>query len=108
MPRRLGRPSYSLRLWRWPVCPLLDEDRLGLAGPPRTAVVLAVSGMAAWLTEVLVEDPARSRARWATGRAGALAVLATFAAPTVLRAPVPEPRTGEGSVDVTRLMPVGD
>src|SRR5690606_39269130 len=96
---------YSLCLWHWPVFLLLDEERLGLSGPPRTAVVLAVSVLAAWLSKVLVEDPVRFRARWAAGRGGVLALVAAFAVPAVLWALIPEPRTGAGSVDVTRLMP---
>ncbi|MFC8086489.1 hypothetical protein [Streptomyces sp. NPDC057340] len=46
--------------------------------------------------------PVRFRARWAKGRTGAVALVAAFAA---LWAAVPQPRTGEGSVDVTRLVP---
>lgn len=104
VPRRLGGLSYSLYLWHWPVFLLLDEERLGLSGLPRTAVLLAVSVLAAWLSKVLVEDPVRFRARWATGRGGVLALVAAFAASAALWALIPEPRTGDGSVDVTRLL----
>ncbi|AZM56054.1 acyltransferase [Streptomyces sp. WAC 01529] len=101
--RWAGLVSYSLYLWHWPVFVLLDEDRLGLSGWPRTAVVIAVSAAAAWLSKVLVEDPVRFRARWAHGRTDAAAVLATGLALVALWAAVPEPATGAGSVDVTRL-----
>ncbi|WP_399880997.1 acyltransferase family protein [Streptomyces sp. BBFR51] len=102
--RRLGLVSYSLYLWHWPVYLLLSEERLGLQGAPRTAVLLAVSVALAWLSKVLVEDPVRFRARWAKGRTGAIALVAVFAALAALWACVPQPRTGEGSVDVTRLV----
>ncbi|MBT3153598.1 acyltransferase [Streptomyces sp. CHD11] len=102
--RRLGGLSYSLYLWHWPVFLLLDEERLGLSGPPRTAIILAVTVLAAWVSKVLVEDPVRFRARWATGRGGVLALVAAFAALAALWTLIPEPRTGAGSVDVTRLM----
>ncbi|WP_217169092.1 acyltransferase [Streptomyces sp. AC512_CC834] len=102
--RRLGLVSYSLYLWHWPVYLLLSEERLGLRGAPRTAVLLAVSVALAWLSKVLVEDPVRFRARWAKGRTGAIALVAVFAALAALWACVPQPRTGEGSVDVTRLV----
>lgn len=102
--RRTGELSYSLYLWHWPVFLLLDAERLGLSGWPRTFVLLAVSVLAAWLSKVLVEDPVRFRAGWARGRRGALALVATFAALAALWAAIPEPRTGDGSVDVTRLM----
>ncbi|MEU1046651.1 acyltransferase [Streptomyces sp. NPDC005897] len=102
--RRLGLVSYSLYLWHWPVYLLLGEERLGFGGARRTAVLLTVSVALAWLSKVLVEDPVRFRARWARGRTGALALVATFAVLAALWAAVPEPRTGEGSVDVTRLV----
>ncbi|MDX3315624.1 acyltransferase [Streptomyces sp. ME03-5684b] len=105
--RRLGTVSYSLYLWHWPVYLLLSEERLGLEGAPRTAVLLAVSVALAVLSKVLVEDPVRFRARWARGRTGAVALVAAFAALAALWAAVPQPRTGEGSVDVTRLGPGG-
>ncbi|MFC8568056.1 acyltransferase family protein [Streptomyces sp. NPDC057245] len=102
---RLGLVSYSLYLWHWPVYLLLSEERLGLEGAPRTAVLLAASVALAWLSKVLVEDPVRFRASWAKGRTGAIALVAVFAALAALWTAVPQPRTGEGSVDVTRLMP---
>ncbi|MDX3344184.1 acyltransferase [Streptomyces sp. ME02-6979A] len=105
--RRLGTVSYSLYLWHWPVYLLLSEERLGLEGAPRTAVLLAVSVALAVLSKVLVEDPVRFRARWAKGRTGAVALVAAFAALAALWTAVPQPRTGEGSVDVTRLGPGG-
>ncbi|MBF8170715.1 acyltransferase [Streptomyces olivaceus] len=106
-PRRLGTISYSLYLWHWPVYLLLSEERLGLQGAGRTAVLLAASVALARLSKVLVEDPVRFRARWARGRTGAIALVAVFAALAALWAAVPQPRTGEGSVDVTRLEPDG-
>ncbi|GHA57186.1 acyltransferase family protein [Streptomyces anthocyanicus] len=105
--RRLGTVSYSLYLWHWPVYLLLSEERLGLEGAPRTAVLLAVSVALAVLSKVLVEDPVRFRARWAKGRTGAVALVAAFAALAALWTAVPQPRTGDGSVDVTRLGPGG-
>ncbi|WP_331769653.1 acyltransferase (plasmid) [Embleya sp. NBC_00888] len=101
--RRLGLISYSLYLWHWPVYLLLDEERLGFSGWGRTAVIVAVSIAAAVLSKFLVEDPIRFRARWARGRTGAVALLATFAAMAALWAVIPEPHSGAGSVDVTQL-----
>ncbi|MYV99424.1 acyltransferase [Streptomyces sp. SID3343] len=101
--RWTGLLSYSLYLWHWPVYLLLDEERLGFSGWGRTAVVVAVSVAAAVLSKLLVEDPIRFRARWARGRSGAVALVATFAAMAALWAVVPEPHTGSASVDVTQL-----
>ncbi|MFE4023719.1 acyltransferase family protein [Streptomyces sp. NPDC059101] len=102
--RWCGLVSYSLYLWHWPIYLLLSEERLGLTGWSRTVVILTVSLAAAWLSKVLVEDPIRFRAPWAKGRTGAAALLATFAALATLWALIPEPQTGAGTVDVTRLV----
>ncbi|MGW1991973.1 acyltransferase family protein [Embleya sp. NPDC001921] len=101
--RWTGLISYSLYLWHWPVYLLLDEERLGFSGWGRTAVIAAVSVAAAVLSKFLVEDPIRFRARWARGRTGVVALLATFAAMVALWAVIPEPHSGAGSVDITRL-----
>ncbi|MFE2870518.1 acyltransferase family protein [Embleya sp. NPDC059259] len=101
--RWTGLISYSLYLWHWPVYLLLDEEHLGFSGWGRTAVVVAVSVAAAVLSKFLVEDPIRFRARWAHGRTGAVALVATFAALAALWAGIPEPKSGATSVDVTRL-----
>ncbi|MEW1660116.1 acyltransferase [Streptomyces sp. NPDC093707] len=105
--RWCGLVSYSLYLWHWPVYLLLSEERLGLRGWSRTAVILVVSLAAAWLSKVLVEDPIRFRARWAKGRKGAAALLAAFAALATLWALIPEPRAGAGTVDVSELISAG-
>ncbi|WNV85721.1 acyltransferase [Umezawaea sp. Da 62-37] len=89
--RLLGLVSYSLYLWHWPVFLVLSEDRLGLDGWARTAVVCAVSLVLAVLSKVLVEDPIRFRARWARGRAGLVALAATTVVLAVLWAAVPRP-----------------
>ncbi|GAA0273595.1 acyltransferase [Streptomyces polychromogenes] len=101
--RGLGRISYSLYLWHWPVFLLLSEERLGLTGWARTAVILAVSLTAALLSARLVEDPVRFRSRWAHGRAGAVALLAALVLLTALWALLPRPQLGAGTVDVDRL-----
>ncbi|MFJ3904917.1 acyltransferase family protein [Streptomyces sp. NPDC090025] len=101
--RGLGRISYSLYLWHWPVCLLLTEERLGLSGWSRTAVLLAVAVASAWLSKVLIEDPVRFHARWAHGRTGAVAFLATVVALAALWFLLPRPQPGAGSVDLTQL-----
>jgi len=55
-----------------------------------------------------LEDPVRYRARWAKGRSGFAALLATLAALAALWALIPQPQTGAGSVDVTRLGSTGE
>ncbi|QPL92114.1 acyltransferase [Streptomyces clavuligerus] len=101
--RWFGLISYSLYLWHWPVYLILSEERLGMAGWSRTALILGVSIAAAAVSKTLVEDPIRFRSPWAQGRTGAAALLATFIALAALWALIPEPRTGAGTVDITRL-----
>ncbi|MFD9789348.1 acyltransferase family protein [Streptomyces sp. NPDC059070] len=103
--RWFGLISYSLYLWHWPVYLLLGEERLGMSGWGRTAVLLAVSTAAAWLSKVLVEDPVRFRAPWARGRTGAVALLCGLAALAALWTCIPEPRLGVGTVDPGLLVP---
>ncbi|MFI5655655.1 hypothetical protein ACIA71_31065 [Streptomyces anulatus] len=57
------------------------------------------------ILETLVENPIRFRSPWAQGRTGAIALLAMFIALVALWALIPAPRTGVGTVDVTRLVP---
>ncbi|MFC5719448.1 acyltransferase family protein [Streptomyces gamaensis] len=103
--RSLGSVSYSLYLWHWPLYLVLSEERLGFGGWGRTAVIVGASLAAAVASKLLVEDPVRFRARWATGRTGAAALVATYAALLALCLFVPQPAAGAGTVDITRLAP---
>ncbi|MGA5134220.1 acyltransferase family protein [Streptomyces olivoreticuli] len=103
VPRRLGELSYSLYLWHWPVYLLLPRTVAGVGGWGRTAVAIGVSLLAAWATKVLVEDPVRFRARWATGRRGFLALAAALAVAAGVWTAVPQPHPGAGTVDIGRL-----
>ncbi|MGK5638058.1 acyltransferase family protein [Streptomyces sp. URMC 126] len=103
VPRRLGELSYSLYLWHWPVYLLLPATVFGIGGWGRTGLAIGVSLLAAWLTKVLVEDPIRFRARWATGRRGLVALAVGCAVAAGVWAAVPEPDPGAGTVDVGRL-----
>ncbi|MFD0413890.1 acyltransferase family protein [Streptomyces sp. NPDC127108] len=103
LPRGLGKVSYSLYLWHWPVYLLLLPRLSALGDPGGTAVAIGVSLVAAAVTTRFVEDPVRSRAGWARGRRGPVAVVALALAGAVLWAVVPEPVMGAGTVDVDQL-----
>ncbi|QFU92008.1 O-acetyltransferase OatA [Amycolatopsis sp. YIM 10] len=100
--RGLGSVSYSLYLWHWPVFLVLSEERIGMTGWARTAIVCAVSLALAVLSKVLVEDPIRFRATWARGRTGVGAVAVATLALAALWVAVPRPPVVQ--VDVTGLV----
>ncbi|MFD7033652.1 acyltransferase family protein [Streptomyces sp. NPDC059917] len=104
----LGGLSYGLYLWHWPLILLLDQAG-ALPGWSRTPCLVALSIAVAALSKTLLEDPVRYRARWAHGRAGALAVVATLAALTALWLALPllSPAASDTpagpTVDITQL-----
>jgi peptidoglycan/LPS O-acetylase OafA/YrhL len=55
----LGLISYGVYLWHWPVMVVLDEQRTGQSGLTLTAVRLAVTFGAAYVSWRLVEQPIR-------------------------------------------------
>lgn len=61
--RAIGRGSYSLYLWHWPVFVLMRWT-VGLDTPLQAIVALAVSAGLAWLSYRWVEQPFRRGARW--------------------------------------------
>ncbi len=81
--RAVGRVSYGLYLWHWPVDVALTSQRVGFAGPGLFALRTAVAGAAAAASYVLVEHPIRARRMLRPGRA-ARAAVPVAAAATVL------------------------
>jgi peptidoglycan/LPS O-acetylase OafA/YrhL len=69
--RQIGLVSYGLYLWHWPVYVVLTPDRVGATGPALLVLRLAVTGLFATASYVLVERPIRAR-RPALGKARAL------------------------------------
>ncbi|WP_441247974.1 acyltransferase family protein [Kitasatospora sp. McL0602] len=59
VPRAIGRLSYSLYLWHWPVL-VLAEARLGTLGWPAKAALTAAAALPAYAAMRLVERPLRS------------------------------------------------
>lgn len=64
--RWIGLASYGIYLWHWPVYVLLTPERTGTTGQPLLLVRLAVTGLLATLSYLIIETPIR---RWTpTGR----------------------------------------
>jgi peptidoglycan/LPS O-acetylase OafA/YrhL len=74
----LGRISYGVYLYHWPIFLVLDEERVGVGGWALTAVRIAVTVAVAAASYRFVEEPIRTR-RWFTGRTGRAAVPAAAA-----------------------------
>ncbi|QIK76116.1 acyltransferase family protein [Nocardioides piscis] len=99
----LGRISYGVYLWHWPVFIAANADRTGLNGLPLFTVRCLVTVGIASLSYVLVERPIQLRVRprrpalAATGAGLAVAVGAVVLVVTTAMPPLP-PRPAEASV----------
>jgi peptidoglycan/LPS O-acetylase OafA/YrhL len=71
----IGRVSYGLYLWHWPVFGVITNARSGLTGTALLTLRLAVTVMFAALSFALIEQPVRR------GRIGTSAVLCGRGAP---------------------------
>lgn len=88
----VGRLSYSLYLWHWPVYVFLSEDRVGFDGVGLTFVRVVVAVALAAASYHLVEQPVRLRAAWARGRRGLGAMATSLALGLALFVVIPQPR----------------
>ncbi|MDQ2825772.1 MAG: acyltransferase, partial [Actinomycetota bacterium] len=92
--RLVGRVSYGLYLWHWPIVVFLTPVRTGLDGVALLMLRAAVTAVAAGASYTLVEQPIRRR-RWADrsvrilGPTSAVAVAAVFALVAVGAKPLP-------------------
>ena len=72
----LGRISYGVYLFHWPVYVVLDEARIGRGGVALFAARIAVTLAIATVSYVAIERPVRTSG-WSLPRVGVLAVSAT-------------------------------
>jgi peptidoglycan/LPS O-acetylase OafA/YrhL len=102
----LGRVSYGVYLFHWPIYVILDEARTGTAGVSLLALRLAATAVAATVSYVLIERPIRS-ADWGPRPtlAGALGMTSAIALTAVV---VPTTIAGDywraGADDIAALV----
>lgn len=88
---QIGKISYGLYLYHWPLYLILDADRVGVDGPVLTLLRLAATLAVSVVSYVLIEQPIRRanqlsfRPTMALGLGGtaAVAVFAVVAVPTL-------------------------
>ncbi|WP_345761714.1 acyltransferase family protein [Diaminobutyricibacter sp. McL0608] len=98
--RWVGRISYGLYLWHWPVIVLLTTLNTGLTGWLMTATVVGIATVLAALSHRFVENPVRFHAGWARGRTGTVLCVLTAAVLVFGWALLPEPPATMIDVDV--------
>ena len=113
--RLLGRVSYGVYLWHWPLLLVIDHQRTGLSGWMLLTVRLAAIAVATTASWILIERPILQRRGWVRprwqpaiglGLAGALTaallvpVLAGSAAATSVRLPTGPQPAAAGSVSL--------
>ena len=79
----LGRISYSLYLWHWPVIVLVNQSTTGLSGAGLVTVRVALMLAATCASYYLVETPLR-RADWGSWRRRAVAPVGALATAAVV------------------------
>ena len=89
----IGRLSYALYLWHWPVFIFCTSERLDVNGLALTAIRLAITLILSIASYLLIEQPIRRRARWVHGSQGRRVFLATTLAAVVIWALITVPET---------------
>ena len=82
---QIGRISYGLYLWHWPIFVALSPDRTGLDGNALLALRIAVTFAIAIASYVAVERPIREqRFRWVRNRAAWVPITAVVTSVVLL------------------------
>jgi len=80
----IGRLSYALYLWHWPVFIFCTSERLDVDGLTLTAIRMGITLALSIASYLLVEQPIRHKAKWAHGSQGRQAFVATTLAAIVI------------------------
>ena len=104
----VGRVSYGLYLYHWPVFLWLDETRTGMSGAALLVARVAVTGVLAALSYHLLECPIRYR-RFLVRRRQFVGVIgASLAFVVVLAATAPQPEPASTLFDERSFTPTPD
>ena len=95
--RWIGRISYGLYLWHWPIYLVVTPDRVGLEGIALFCVRLAFTFGLASASFYLVEMPIRSGRRLGSRRFALAAVVAAAVVLAITFVGIPRLREGEGT-----------
>ncbi|MGA1746393.1 MAG: acyltransferase family protein [Ilumatobacteraceae bacterium] len=89
----IGRLSYSLYLWHWPVFVFVNPDRFALDRWLITVIRFAVSLVLSVASYRLVEKPVRFRAPWAHGSRGRATFAVSMLVAVIVWVAIPVPAT---------------
>jgi len=85
----IGRVSYGLYLFHWPVFVVLDADRVGVSGPALFTIRIVVTLVITVASYELLERPIRSGRRVAPGVTFSTAAMSTAAVFAIVMVSVP-------------------
>lgn len=89
----IGRLSYALYLWHWPVFIFCTRERLDVDGLTLTAIRMAITLALSIASYYLIEQPIRHKAKWAHGSQGRKAFVVTTLAAIVIWTLITVPET---------------
>jgi peptidoglycan/LPS O-acetylase OafA/YrhL len=99
----IGKLSYALYLWHWPVFIFCTSERLDVDGLTLTAIRMAITLALSIASYYLIEQPIRHKAKWAHGSQGRKAFVATTLAALVIWFVITTP-TSTNAVDNDALV----
>ncbi|MFZ9563887.1 MAG: acyltransferase family protein, partial [Ilumatobacteraceae bacterium] len=89
----IGRLSYALYLWHWPIFIFCSPDRMNTDGWRLTIIRMSLTLIFSMLSYHLVEQTVRHRARWAHGSHGRFAFITSMVGAIVVWVVVSVPST---------------
>ena len=89
----IGRLSYALYLWHWPVFIFCTSERLNVDGLALTAIRLTITFALSTASYFLIEQPIRHKVKWAHGSQGRRVFLATTLIAVIIWALITVPET---------------